>query len=167
MHLTDRQIEILAHLMDDQGHPLWEISQTLGYDEGYLSKKIKEMKDWRLIYHAEAKSSRYRTRSPNMPEKRLFINKEYNILLEIREQVVNRIEHHKPLAERDRHFGLQNSYGENIPTQHQILRNTFEMFSRWLDETIQEARAARRDRVKRLDPCPLTLAEMQALLWDY
>ena len=187
MKLTDRDLEILCFLMDDHGHPLWEISGGLGYEEGYISKRLKILRDMGAVYHIESVSSRFGTRSPNMKEYRLFINKELNILLFIKRQVARRVNYHKSKigtegqristfqknAEKNEMIELIDSNGmprlvpyfdpdETISSKHQILFNEFETFSRWLTAAI-----ARYKRTGKLDPCPLSPAEMMALIYDY
>jgi len=95
MPLTDTQLAILFRLVDDKGHPLWEIAEDIEIDEGYCSKQIKKLKELDMVYYGEDReSTRFRSQSPNRKEHPLYINKTGIILRKIRSGVKRKIEHH-------------------------------------------------------------------------
>jgi hypothetical protein len=156
MPLTDTMLMILFYLVDDRGHPLWEIAETLEIDEGYCSKQIKKLKENDMVYTLEdRKSTRYRTTSPNRLETPIYINKKWLILRRIRSGLERKLQHHTTKANKE------------FPKRghSQILLNQFRMFQRWLDITATACREAGRD--VRLDPRPLSFPEMQALIYGY
>lgn len=169
MQLTDTQLSILCYLIDDEGHPLWEIARDLEIDEGYCSKQITKLKEMDMIYvFAEKKSTKWNSRSPNRTEYHLCINKKFFVLQRIQNGLPRKIAHHAAKVNREKSLDDNskiNEYGEPISSRSQILLNVLEPFQRWLDVTIQQCRKAGRD--VRLDPKPLSYAEKQALFGGY
>ena len=95
---TKTELRILAYLIDDRGHPHWDIAEELRLDEGYTTNTIKKLLVRGLIYRGEKRPSTNRkARSRKSPEKRLeipyYINKELNILSDLRNRVDLRLEH--------------------------------------------------------------------------
>jgi hypothetical protein len=147
---TKTQLRILACLIDDHGHPLWEIAEELEADQGQISRAIDGLIKFNVIYRGTKRPStheiRYeKVRGGKRPEKRpetpLYINKEL--------EIITRLDHHVKF--RLNHLGTK---GTKAPTILEILSN-------WLDATKNTCKSAGLGR--RLDPKPLTDEEIGSL----
>jgi hypothetical protein len=141
---TKTQLRILACLIDDRGHPLWEIAEELKVDEGYLSHAIKELSDFGVVYRGKDRpSTRKKTRSRKPPEKRpehpLYINKELEIIFNLHGRVEMKLDH----------------LGTKAPI-------TLKILSKWLEATEKECKNA--GEGVRLDPKPFTDHEISSLM---
>jgi predicted transcriptional regulator len=156
MPLTDTKLRILYYLINDRGHPLWEIAENLEIDESYCSKKIKELKEMDMIYKLDVrKSTRFGPNHSNQMETPIYINKNYIILRKIQSGLERKQRHH--IAKANKEFPKRD--------HSQILLNQFQTFQRWLDVTITACHEAGRDA--RLDPSPLSFRDMEALIFGW
>jgi len=144
---TKTQLRILACLIDDRGHPQWEIAEELRIDKGYISSAVNGLKDHEIVYRgADRLTTNRKTRSPNRHEHPLYINKDPDIIFKLNNHVEMKLEH----------------LGRKAP-------KTLKLLSKWLKATVeaQEACLIVGERV-RIDPKPLTDKEIKTLslgLW--
>ncbi len=144
---TKTQLRILACLIDDRGHPLWEIAEELEVDEGYVSRAIKELIDLEIVYPGERRPSTHKgTRSRKRPEKRpecpLYINKKLEIIYHLHKNVETKLAH----------------LGAGAP-------KTLKILSKWMEDTKDACSEA--GVGIRLDPKPFTDSEITALIPEY
>lgn len=164
--LTDAPLEVLESLISETGRPLWAIAEELGCDKGNLSRTIKGLENRGMVYHEEGKSSRWGTRSPNMPEHRYFILKNRYNLRMIDGAALQRIEHHKRMIYKDdNRLGTFTKDGVN--RNRQILINRFGILLNWVATIEEENQGTKRKPLATIDQRPRTHQDMMAIIWGY
>lgn len=93
--LTETQYKVLMILLDDKGHPGWELAETLGMEESNLNPLLKRLEKKNFIFQGPPRKSN-RPKKSEIVKKRegdykefpYFLKKELNILGSIIKEMV-------------------------------------------------------------------------------
>jgi hypothetical protein len=93
--LTEAQYKVLMILLDDQGHPGWELAATLGMEESNLNPLLKRLEKMNFIFQGPPgksnrpkKSEKIKKREGDYKEIPYFLKKDLNILGSIIKEMV-------------------------------------------------------------------------------
>jgi hypothetical protein len=81
--LTSSQIRVIILLLDEKGHPLWELNKLLGRDEterGNLQKSIGKLQNNGLVFKdGSRKTTNLNSSRPNMQELPYYLSKDTDV----------------------------------------------------------------------------------------